>query len=95
MVRRIERIIRPGRMRAFTRPALSHILALPLFALAIAIALRIPFGNVAPVIAVCVIAIGLIERDSLMVLLGMSLTLFAPLVTAALLHDAASFISTL
>ncbi|CDZ41487.1 Hypothetical protein NGAL_HAMBI1145_59200 [Neorhizobium galegae bv. officinalis] len=95
IIRRIERIIRPGRLKAFTGPALPYVLALPVFALAIAIALPIPFGNILPVIAVCVIAIGLIERDGLIVLLGTSLTLFALVVTAALLHGAAFFMSTL
>jgi hypothetical protein len=67
IARRIERIIRPGRLKAFTGPALPYVLALPVFALAIAIALPIPFGSILPVIAVCVIAIGLIERDGLIV----------------------------
>lgn len=95
IVRRIERIIRPGRLKALTGPALPYVLALPVFALAIAIALPIPFGNILPVTAVCVIAIGLIERDGLMVLLGISLTLLALLATAVLLHGTASFMSTL
>ena len=38
--------------------------------LAVAIALPVPFGNIVPVIAVCVIAVGLIERDGFMVLSG-------------------------
>lgn len=95
IVRRIERVIRPGRLKALTGPKLPYVLALPVFALAVAIALPIPFGNIVPVIAVCVIALGLIERDGLMVLLGLSLTLVALLVTVALFHSAASLISTL
>ena len=95
VVERIERIIRPGRMKALTGPKLPYILALPVFTLAVAIALPIPFGNIVPVIAVCVIAIGLIESDGLMVLLGMSLTLFALLVTAALIRGAASLVPML
>ncbi|WEZ86079.1 exopolysaccharide biosynthesis protein (plasmid) [Rhizobium sp. 32-5/1] len=75
MVRRIERIVRPGRLKVLTGPALSCVLALPVFAPAIAIALPIPFNNIAPVIAVCVIAIGLIERDGMLVLLGILLSL--------------------
>jgi hypothetical protein len=95
IVSRIERIIRPGRMRFLTGRALPYILGLPVFALAVAIALPIPFGNIVPVIAVCVIAVGLIERDGFMVLSGLILTLLALFVTAALLRGALSFISTL
>ncbi|MBB2671511.1 UNVERIFIED_ORG: hypothetical protein GGE44_001062 [Rhizobium esperanzae] len=92
IVRRIERIVRPGRMPVLTGRALPYVLALPVFALAVAIALPIPFGNFGPVVAVCAIAIGLIERDGLMVLIGLLLTVAALLVTAALLTGAVSLI---
>lgn len=94
IVRRIERVIRPGRMRALTGPALPYVLAIPVFALAVAIALPIPFGNIVPVVAICVMAIGLIERDGLMILVGLLLTLLAMSLTAALFHGAVSFMST-
>ena len=67
-------------------------MAVPDFALAVAIALPIPFGNIVPVGAICVIAIGLIERDGLMVLLGITLTLMAMSMTAALLLGALSLV---
>lgn len=62
MVRKIEHFVQPGRMEIFAGP--------PVFCLAVAIALPIPFGNLAPVAALCIIAIGLIERDGLVVLLA-------------------------
>jgi hypothetical protein len=54
--------------------------------------LPIPFGNLAPVAALCVIAIGLIERDGLVVLLGLGMTLIALAVTGALVYAAAGVI---
>lgn len=69
-------------------------MAVPVFALAVAIALPIPFGNIVPVVAVCMITIGLIERDGLMVLIGLLLTLMAMLVTAALLLGALALVPT-
>jgi hypothetical protein len=89
MIRRIEKIIRPDRLKAFAGRRMPFILALPVFCLAVAVALPIPFGNLAPVAAICVIAIGLIERDGLVVLIGLVLTLIALMVTAALLYAAA------
>lgn len=80
-------------MKALTGRRLPYILALPVFALAVAVALPIPFGNVAPVAAICVMAIGLIEKDGLLVMLGLLLTLVALSITAALLHGAASLIA--
>jgi hypothetical protein len=81
-------------MPSLAGQSMSYILGLPIFALTVAIALPIPLGNILPVVAVCVIALGLIERDCLMVLLGILLMLFA-LLTAALLHGTISFMSTL
>jgi hypothetical protein len=92
IVRRIEHITRPERLKALTGPALPYLMAVPVFALAVAIALPIPFGNIVPVVAVCVIAIGLIERDGLMVLAGMLLALLAMSVTAALLLGSLSLV---
>ena len=93
LVARIERIVRPGRMPLLTNFARPYVLALPVFALAVAIALPIPLGNVGPVIAVCAIAIGLIERDGLMVLIGLLLTLIALALTAGLLTSAISLLA--
>jgi hypothetical protein len=93
MLRRIERLVRPGRMKALTGRRMPYILALPVFALAVAVALPIPFGNVAPVAAICVMAIGLVERDGLVVMLGLLLSLVAFSVTAALFHGAAFLIA--
>jgi hypothetical protein len=93
VVRKIEAVVRPGRLKALTGRAMPYVLGLPVLALAVAIALPIPFGNLVPVAAVCVMAIGLIERDGLLVLLGILMTLVALSVTAVLLRGAASMIS--
>ncbi|MDR6820873.1 hypothetical protein J2X76_006073 [Neorhizobium sp. 2083] len=92
LVRKIEHFVRPGRMETFAGPRMPYLLALPVFCLAVAVALPIPFGNLAPVAALCVIAIGLIERDGLVVLLGLGVTLIALAVTGALLYTAAGLI---
>lgn len=93
MVAKVERFVRPDRMKVLTGRRLHYIIALPVFALAVAVALPIPFGNLAPVVALCVMAVGLIERDGLLVMLGLLLTLVALSVTAALLHGAASIMA--
>ena len=93
MVERIEHLVRPGRMKTLTGSHLPYVLALPVFALAVAVALPIPFGNLAPVAAICVMALGLIERDGLVVMIGLVLTLVALCVTAALILGAASMMT--
>lgn len=93
LVRKIERFVQPDRMTTLTGPRMTYLLALPVFCLAVAVALPIPFGNLAPVAALCVIAIGLIERDGLVVLFGFCMTLIALAVTGALLYTAAGLVS--
>lgn len=94
IVRRIEHVTRPGRMSALTGRAAPFTLGFPFFVLAVAIALPIPFGNIGPVVAACAIAVGLIERDGLMVLFGILLTFLALLLTVALFKGAASLLTT-
>lgn len=93
MLATIERFVRPGRMAALTGRRLPYVLALPVFALAVAVALPIPFGNLAPVTAICVLAVGLVEKDGLVVMLGLLLSFGALTVTAALLRGASSLIN--
>jgi hypothetical protein len=53
------------------------ILALPLFLLALAIILPIPFGNFAPALALVAFALGFMARDGLAVLLALGLSVAA------------------
>lgn len=89
-VARIETLLRPGRFPALAGPTAQRLLGLPVFLLAIAIALPIPFGNFLPVIALVVIATALLERDGLAAAVGFSLSLLALTVSGALLYGAYS-----
>jgi hypothetical protein len=95
IVRPIERRVRPGRMQALGGDRLAYLLGLPVFVLAVAVALPIPFGNLLPVAAICLMALGMIERDGLVVLLGLLLTAIALMVTLVLLYGAASLFAAM
>lgn len=45
LVRKIEQFVQPGRMETFAGPRMPYLLALPVFCLAVAVALPIPFGT--------------------------------------------------
>lgn len=92
LLSKLERRVQPGRMKALAGRRMPHVLALPIFCLAVAIALPIPFGNLAPVSALCVIAIGLVERDGFIVLMGLVATLIALTITGLLVYLAAGVI---
>ena len=93
MVRQVERMVHPQRMKALAGRFVPCLLGVPVFALAVVIALPVPFGNIVPALAICVMAVGLIERDGLIILIGLALTAAAAVATVFLFRGAASLIA--
>ncbi|MFT4182168.1 MAG: exopolysaccharide biosynthesis protein [Rhizobium sp.] len=94
MIARVEKIMRAGRLKILTGPMVQTLLGIPIFLLAVVIALPIPFGNILPVFSLVVLAVALMERDGLVALIGLLLAVATIVVTAALLHVAVSMIVT-
>lgn len=90
LVKRVESILRRDRMRPLTGRAVETLLGIPVFLLAVAVALPIPFGNVLPVAALVVIAMGLMERDGLATLFGIVLAAVALSTTGGLIYGTAA-----
>ncbi|MGC4410634.1 MULTISPECIES: exopolysaccharide biosynthesis protein [Rhizobium] len=89
-VSRVERLVRVDRMKFLTGPSAQILIGLPVLMMAIAIALPIPLGNFLPVISLVVLAIGLMEKDGLITLVGVVLSIVAASVTVFLIYGAAS-----
>lgn len=66
---RAERMLRP-RLSALVSPPAEVAIGLLCLILAIAVALPIPLGNMLPAFAVCLLALGVLERDGLWVIIG-------------------------
>ncbi|MDP9813826.1 hypothetical protein J2W42_006702 [Rhizobium tibeticum] len=79
-----EKTMRRDRLAILTSKPVRMLLGIPIFLLAIAIALPIPFGNFLPAIALIVIAVALMERDGLVTLIGVILSILTLAATAAL-----------
>ncbi|MEH7850518.1 exopolysaccharide biosynthesis protein [Rhizobium laguerreae] len=94
VIARVERVVRAGRLEAFTGPTVQALLGIPVFLLAVVIALPIPFGNILPVFSLVVLAVALMERDGLVTLIGLLLTLTTIVATAALLYFIKAMIFT-
>jgi hypothetical protein len=88
LVSRIERRLKRNRMRRLAGPRAQALLGLPVLLLAIAVALPIPFGNFLPVGALVMIALGLMERDGLVTMLGLALGVVALFASAGLVFAA-------
>lgn len=69
MLQRVERVLKP-RLGLFVTPPAERLLGLTMVLLAVLIFLPIPLGNIVPAIAICLIALSLIEHDGLVVALG-------------------------
>jgi hypothetical protein len=85
---RVEAMVRPGRLAAFTGATMQWLLSFPIFLLAVAIALPIPLGNFLPVLALVVISVALMARDGLLVVAALLLSALAFVATAGLIHVA-------
>ena len=69
---RAERLLKQ-RLSLLTSPVFERFLGLVCLILSLVLVLPIPFGNMLPAFALCVIALGLLERDGLWVLAGLTL----------------------
>lgn len=90
LVARVEAILRRDRLKRLTGRKAEMLLGVPVFLLAVAVALPIPFGNFLPVAALVVIALGLMERDGLATLFGILLAAVALGTSGGLLYGTAS-----
>lgn len=94
VIARVEKVVRAGRLKVLTGPRVQVLLGIPVFLLAVVIALPIPFGNILPVFSLVVLAVALMERDGLVTLIGLLLTTVTIGVTAALLYFIQAMIAT-
>ncbi|MCZ7450855.1 exopolysaccharide biosynthesis protein [Agrobacterium rhizogenes] len=86
LIARAEKIMRRDRLAVLTGNPVQMLLGFPIFLLAVAIALPIPFGNFLPALALIVIAVALLERDGLITLIGLIFSVVALAATAALVY---------
>ncbi|WP_044562576.1 exopolysaccharide biosynthesis protein [Azospirillum sp. B4] len=65
-----ERMLKP-RVGVLTRPPVEYAVGAVCFLLALILFLPIPLGNMLPALAICLVALGVLERDGVWVLLGL------------------------
>jgi len=77
LVERVERWLRPGRLRWLLGAAARPLLGLSVVLLGFAITLPVPFGNPPPGIALLLLGLALLARDGLAVLVALCLGVLA------------------
>lgn len=68
---RAERLLK-ARLQPLAWPVSQRVIGGLCLVLSIALALPIPFANMAPSVAICLIGLGVLERDGLWILLGLA-----------------------
>jgi len=71
-----ERMMRP-RLQVLSRPPAEYVVGAICLVLAIILFLPIPLGNMLPAFTICVLALGILERDGVWVGIGMVLAIIA------------------
>lgn len=66
---RAERLLRP-RLSGLARPPAERLVGAVCLVLAVLLFLPIPLGNMLPALAICLFALGILERDGLWILAG-------------------------
>ena len=92
---RIERHLQESRLPRLAGPEARVLLAAPVMGLAFIIALPIPFGNMAPAIALVAFAVGFLARDGLAILAAIVLAALAFGWTVVLIATGASILDWL
>lgn len=69
-----ENLLRP-RLGFLAHPPGENIVGIMCFILAVVLVLPIPLGNMLPALAVCVLALGILERDGIWIIAGMAIAL--------------------
>lgn len=80
-IEKAERLMRP-RLGFLSRPPAEHLVGAMVLLLAIILFLPIPLGNMLPAIAICVFALGLIERDGLWIMIGTIITIVSVVIVS-------------
>ncbi|MDF2799610.1 MAG: transporter permease [Devosia sp.] len=76
-----EKLTRP-RLQFVAKPPAEYAIGAVVLLLAIILFLPIPLGNMLPAIAICILALGLIERDGIWILLGTAAAIAAVVIVS-------------
>lgn len=83
-LQKAEKLMRP-RLEILAKPPAEYLIGAIALILSIILFLPIPLGNMLPAIAICVLALGLIERDGVWVLIGTAVSIASAVIVSGVL----------
>ena len=81
---RAEKLLKP-RFSGLALPPMEYLVGLVCLTLAVILVLPIPLGNIPPAFAIALMALGILERDGVWVLAGLSVTFLSLTVVSGVL----------
>ena len=81
---RAEKLLKP-RFSGLALPPMEYLVGLVCLTLAVILVLPIPLGNIPPAFAIALMALGILERDGIWVLAGLSVTFLSLTVVSGVL----------
>ena len=81
---RAERLLRP-RVTWLSDPPMEYVVGVVCLVLSIILALPIPLGNIPPALAICLMALGILEQDGAWILAGFVTSAFAVAIVSGVL----------
>ena len=83
-IRRAEKLSRPRLSRLATGPA-ERVIGLISALLCLVLVLPIPFGNMGPAVAICILALALLERDGMATIIGFATGIVATVLASGVI----------
>lgn len=83
-LQKAEKLMRP-RLEILAKPPAEYLIGAIILILAIILFLPIPLGNMLPAIAICILALGLIERDGIWVLIGTAVSIVSTIIVSGVI----------
>lgn len=91
VIKRLELVASP-RLTFLAKPPADRLIALICAVLSLMIMLPIPFGNALPALAICLFAVGILQRDGLFILAGLLVTLLGTAAISAFISEIVDWI---
>lgn len=86
VIKKLELVTSP-RLTFLAKPPADRLIALICAVLSLMIMMPIPFGNALPALAICLFAVGILQRDGLFILAGLLVTLLGTAAISAFISE--------
>ena len=92
VMKKLELLTSP-RLEFLAKPPADRVIGLICALLSLVIMMPVPFGNAFPALAICLFAIGILQRDGVFIIAGLFITLLGTAAISALIGEISDWLS--